>query len=1226
MKKFTIVGTSGRKKILGILSLFLLAQSLSAAITDFTLTLTPVHMTCTGNGQIVIDIADTQAGAVFDLFVYQLPNTTNPIRTISDIPATGTTLTHTETGFTNGSYRVLAIQTFGTETNQKTADVTINDVRQNLAFTVTQTAACAGNSTLTVNVTAGHPANYKLLNSSNGAVVIPPQTSNILQPVAPGSYNVVVTDVCGNSKSLGVTVTTATGTYDVQRSNSATWGFNNMTDCNNIYHQERLRYNNATPIPIGKFPITQKIEIENPTGGAATVINRVMNSNTDNEYGYNIPYYYGYTYNHKVTYTDVCGTVYTFTDKITATPSIRYRTLAAGCGSKYIALDQFWNHYSSVEIKFTNYPVGFDPANYNSDFITGTYTHTYPSVPSGVNFGNASSAGVPDGSYTIQVTSCGRTRTYTFPVTSNVTYSLRQIFNYSGCGDNEGSISFAIRSSVNATQADNLTSVKITSAPTAFVSNYGALPYDVSYNIASTGAFYMNSLPAGHYSVQATGTCGITMNDTLTIYDKSITSTVTPTYHCGAFDVAASISSYLGGEIMWLQKYYPASSRWGHPTTGGLYSEGGTISGYNGMNFNGGVSTSGYSTASGELNNITSTGLFRVIVQYKINSNGSDATIYCRDVLETFEITPAPLTLNSYYVTNCVSGKTELTIDASGNEPLQYEIIEYNGNPYTVDNGTNPIFSELSPGKYKIRVTDECGNSRVAVFKTDAIKSPVIVPSNLCDGQVGKLYIKGLSFLHIEWTKGTDPTVIATGNTLTFNPFNAATNVGTYYAHLSYPTSSTACIAQTLSFEIKNPAPAPEAGTGQTVNIIQQNAEMINLFDYLTPPYDNYGEWTDLSNTGYLNGEILDAGTLAVGTYQFKYTVLGICTGSDDTIVTVNILPKNLWVGNISTDWSNSNNWTTRVPNPGEDVEFATAVNNKPGYGNGLGAAQRDLILDQDREISNLINESTKATVIPAGAGLVVSGTVTGSSTDPGKLRVEASSSLPNGSLLLKGQPCNSPVMGTVQMYAKGYKQSSPYSWTDNIDGSPTYNQVFSGYYHWQYFGVPVQSVVADPTFYGSYLREYSEAANGASSYYKKWITLYNSSVLTAFKGYEITQDAPKILSMQGSLVFCDKTLTLTHLAPLVAGSGSTGGGDSNQNNLRYGVGQNVFGNSITAALPLANIGFPSDGSVEKTVYMFNTSTFGLWAEKVKPATQQGTSVGMYIAIPQSTGSAMGYG
>lgn len=841
-----------------------------ADINEFTMQLTPVDETCTGNGQIVIDIDNTEPGAVFEFQIYQLPNTSVPIRVTSGITATGSTLSHTETSLPDGEFMIIASQVVGVESNQQTENVTIVDNIQAIAFNLDVNPTCGGGE-ITVNVTAGNPAIYELRDTSNN-VVVPAQPSNVI--TAPyGDYTVVVTDICGNATSLGVTLVDDGDDYSLA-TNNGVYGFWSMSDCNTIRHIDRLRYGGDV-VPAYKYPIQVERVIENPTGGADTVINITWNSSADVD-EVAIPFYEGESYEYSVTFTDACGEVFSFSEDIDAEPTSRLRSLIAVCGTKFLQLDNFKYYRSGepMEVTFVSYPTGFDPADYNSNFIAGAYTHTF-NGPQTLNFGNSSSVGVPDGDYTIEIASCGRTETKTITVSHTSSFSVRVNRYHSGCGDNEGSIHLYIRSSAGSQQADDMVSINITSAPADFIANYGALPYDVSYNIATNGRFYMNSLPAGEYTVEVIGSCGMPLNQSFTIYDKNITSTVTPTFNCGSFNVEATISSYLGNEVMWLQKYYPESGQWGHPTSGTLYTEGNQIGTSTGISMNTPNNNSGYQTYSGVLNNLVGSGQYRVIVQSYVNRNGEEGVIYCREVLDTFNVPATGVTLNNYYVANCVSGNTELIIDADGVAPLNYTITAFNGVPMTIDNGTSPVFSELAAGEYTVEIEDGCANVSVFQFKTDVVKTPVIKPSNLCDGENGTLSIIGLPFLDIEWTKDSDPTVIGTGNTLDFTPFDEATDAGTYYAHLSYGPNPNACITQTLSFEVQAPAPAPEAGTGQTVNIAQLDAGIMNLFDYVTGPYDNYGEWVDLSNTGALNNEVLNASSLTVGTYQFQYEVEG---------------------------------------------------------------------------------------------------------------------------------------------------------------------------------------------------------------------------------------------------------------------------------------------------------------------------------------------------------------
>lgn len=75
----------------------------------------------------------------------------------------------------------------------------------------------------------------------------------------------------------------------------------------------------------------------------------------------------------------------------------------------------------------------------------------------------------------------------------------------------------------------------------------------------------------------------------------------------------------------------------------------------------------------------------------------------------------------------------------------------------------------------------------------------------------------------------------------------------------------------------------------------------------------------------------------------------------------------NYWYGGVSTDWGTPANWTQGfVPLAGNDVVFATAANNNEN------PAQRNLVLDTNRTIGNLINATNLSVIIPAGKTLIV--------------------------------------------------------------------------------------------------------------------------------------------------------------------------------------------------------------------------------------------------------------
>ncbi len=362
--------------------------------------------------------------------------------------------------------------------------------------------------------------------------------------------------------------------------------------------------------------------------------------------------------------------------------------------------------------------------------------------------------------------------------------------------------------------------------------------------------------------------------------------------------------------------------------------------------------------------------------------------------------------------------------------------------------------------------------------------------------------------------------------------------------------------------------------------------------------------------TEYTNTNDFPNGAADIGAKEYY----AIPFGSSTCIwsFTIKVERCSYWVGTTSTDWATASNWSKNtVPSNGEKVEFATAENN-PG-----NPAIRDLVLDQNRTVSSLVNKTNFRTVIPTGKTLVVVDSVVGNATaaESHKLHIQSAVNMPNGSLILARQPANKPVYGTVEMYSKADKSNTPMTWTDDIEDSPTKGMEFSESYRWQYFGVPVEGVSANPTFYGAYLRQYDETYNGDNTqFYQKWRDLNNSSLLEAFKGYEITQDAPATYWISGRLVHGEKTLTLTRNAPAI-----TGLSEMNPN-MHYGLGQNIFGNSYTAAINIATITFPDE--VEPTVYIYNTGSFAEWG--------QGSTVsvttalpGYYLAIPKNVATTI---
>jgi hypothetical protein len=316
------------------------------------------------------------------------------------------------------------------------------------------------------------------------------------------------------------------------------------------------------------------------------------------------------------------------------------------------------------------------------------------------------------------------------------------------------------------------------------------------------------------------------------------------------------------------------------------------------------------------------------------------------------------------------------------------------------------------------------------------------------------------------------------------------------------------------------------------------------------------------------------------------------CVTNNPATATLNmtvIIRTNYWYGYVSTDWGNPANWTGKyVPVAGEDVEYAT-LSNTP---DSATFAVRDLWLDQNRTIGSLINATIRRLVIPANLTLSCNNiiSVTPPVTNPVTNKADlvyifASTTLPNGSIIYRN-PQEVPAFGTVEMY-------SPASW----DLSQPINQK----YNWQFFGIPVTSVPALPTFYGAYVRELFENDKDTATH---WRSVNNDYVLQPFKGYELCQqNANKLYTFKGQLV----------------NSNYISGKFIKTTDALY-PGQHLFANPYTAAMDIKQIKFGDN--VEATAYLYSTGTFIQW-RNIKNNTA-GIIPGQYFAVPKDQAGDFG--
>lgn len=225
---------------------------------------------------------------------------------------------------------------------------------------------------------------------------------------------------------------------------------------------------------------------------------------------------------------------------------------------------------------------------------------------------------------------------------------------------------------------------------------------------------------------------------------------------------------------------------------------------------------------------------------------------------------------------------------------------------------------------------------------------------------------------------------------------------------------------------------------------------------------------------------------------------------------------------------------------------------------------------------NNLNINSGKKFIISAAKTLRVNGLVS-NSAGTGGLIIKASSTLANGSLIYFNN-FNNGVQATVEMY-------SPATWNlSNPEGAK---------FNWQFFGIPVRPITANPTFYGAYVRKKLESGTTMSNH---WQQLQNESVIEPFYGYELVQATAKTYSISGTLVNSN-----FNSGPLAITAGAI-----------Y-PGQHLFANPYTAAIDIRQIEFGS--SMEASVYLYNTGTFSQW--NAVPGAKTGGIPGQYTAVPK---------
>src|SRR5690606_36089826 len=482
------------------------------------------------------------------------------------------------------------------------------------------------------------------------------------------------------------------------------------------------------------------------------------------------------------------------------------------------------------------------------------------------------------GQYVFQVTdACGNS-------SEEVTLDHRTVISrptaeiYQGCGENE--------SSVQLLSYDfNMIKVEIASAPASYPH---PLPHDVSQNINNNDRrrFSMASLPEGIYEFLVESDCGTNhITEVELIGQKVMDNQVEIIETCSSFNLFLQHESNLTPEQtekFGLQQWDADTETWVHTVTGEAYVEGQELNQSNAvLLFN---NTTNY--------NFPFSGTFRVIKSFRNWKNGSDINsgennfTYCVNLLKEFT-SDTSIGFSSINSFKCSEDFFDVAVSATGYSPINSKITSKNGSPFLLDNGENPLFKGLEEGIYGFQIEDRCENILNKTFRVSEGIIPRIIP-NICNGEDGKLAVKGLDFLEFEWWKEDDPsTILSRNSTLSFSPFDINSDPGVYMVKLT-DTDPNSCLNEILEFEIPADDDGAQAGTGGVFDICE--GDIVDLFDLLEGPFDTYGEWEEITKTNSLIDNFWTTSGLPVGTYEFTYTVPGLCNDQDQVSLTINLL------------------------------------------------------------------------------------------------------------------------------------------------------------------------------------------------------------------------------------------------------------------------------------------------------------------------------------------------
>lgn len=748
-------------KLFRLLLLMLLCPNpLFAQLSDFDLQLEKTDETCLGNGTITIEVSNVTPSATMLYKVYKLPNVTTPVSV--------TTNTFVSS-LTSGTYKVVAIQALGNQSNLKEQNITINNNVVPFDYSITSSNInCAAGGSITINATSGVAAQYEII---AGPVTMPLQTSNTFDMLPGGNYHIRVYNNCGVAKvkaftlSLENSVLTIGNTYYSETSNIV---------CDSI------TVNNLVSPTAGSisYPVSVEYELSPMSlSGEVIIINQTYETGDADSLVVSavVPRYTTESYTYQLRVTDNCNTSYEKADNV-VDPAIEVALDKAPllCAQRYLKVSAF-KHIAPFTVEFLEAPTGFTASAFNP-------AGAGPFFEDVVEYGNEEFP-IPFGNYIVKITdACGRVAQDTLLVEF-------EPLQPNAVGRNNGCFSLFGKITINVSQ-QQLVSATIIAAPEAYTT---ALPHDVSSFINGNGVLNITNVPIGLYTINITDNCGFTYTVDVEVppfVEKDFSITTLPDCTPGygtvqmksgngdltsvaitaapsafsqplPFDVSANISiedgdlymnnlpegtyTFTAIDICGIQKsktiavtgYIPPQDSIDFSPNCGSFSVKVTDQG-NGIH-QGSYWLQIYDPLTGswkhpnpnseevyeegtepntlnsikltnniQRNNLNYSGLFRIIKKFEAFNNGTAEKAICISVLGEFTYNDV-FTLSNAYTLACTGSPNDVYIEAQGYN-ITYRIEMKDGEPFVIDNGPNNVFSNLEPATYIFSIEDACGN------------------------------------------------------------------------------------------------------------------------------------------------------------------------------------------------------------------------------------------------------------------------------------------------------------------------------------------------------------------------------------------------------------------------------------------------------------------------------------------------------------------------------------